>query len=95
MSNKMQLQVLGAKVGKGDFEGTKYDYTKVRVVMPVSDRSGNEVGFDSSDMVFGTSENYDQFKGLKYPLMCDVDILMTTKGFEIVGCKPVQNSRPA
>lgn len=88
MAIKQSLQVLGAKGNKGEFEGTKFDYTKMRVVLDVSDRNGTEVGFNVSEMVFGLSENFEKVKNFAYPLMCDIEISMTTRGYEIESCKP-------
>jgi hypothetical protein len=88
MAIKQTMQVLGAKGNKGEFEGTKFDYTKMRVVMDVSDRNGTEVGFNVSEIVFGLSDNFEKVKGYTYPLMCDLEISMTTRGYEIESCKP-------
>jgi len=89
MSIKMQAQVLGAKGSKGTYEGVDYDYTKLYVVLDVSDRSGTEVGFNASPMVWGLAENFEAIKNVKYPAMFDLEVRLTTKGYEVENCKVI------
>jgi hypothetical protein len=88
---KMQVRVLGVTRFNDLIEGKKYDQTKLKVEMAMSERSGNSMGSDAIDMVYGTSANFEvlQKSGAKFPCMCDLEVNPTTKGFEVEFCKPV------
>lgn len=84
MKFKGNFQVLGAKGNKGDYEGTLYDYTKLRVVMDVSEKNGTEFGYDVKEMPVGKSDELVKFKDLPFPIMAELEIELTTKGPEVV-----------
>lgn len=86
---KMTMTVLGARRFNDTVEGQAYDFTKLRVQMPVPDESGNEVGYTSTDIPFGTSKNFDQLKGLKFPAEYELDIEMTSKGYTCKGFRAI------
>lgn len=95
MQMKQIFQVLGAKGFKGNVEGTDYDSTKLYVVMPVSEKNGTEAGFNVSVLPFGKSDEFHKLKGLPFPVQAELDISMTTKGFEVVGFKAVSQAKAA
>lgn len=90
MKFKSVNTVLGVKGNKGNYEGTEYDYTKLRVVMDVSEKNGTEFGFDVKEMKVGTASELAKFKDLPFPVQAELEIELTTKGPEIVGFKVQQ-----
>ncbi|MFD0930211.1 hypothetical protein ACFQ1T_10540 [Methylophilus glucosoxydans] len=73
-----QVTIAGVKQFKGQVEGTDFDHTKLILLMPFSrSRAESNIGFDSVEAVFGTSENYKQFSGRKFPLQCMADVEMS------------------
>lgn len=87
MKFKSVNTVLGVKGNKGSFEGTDYDYTKLRVVMDVSEKNGTEFGFDVKEMNVGKASELPKYKDLPFPVQAELEIELTTKGPEIVGFK--------
>lgn len=85
---KMIFTVVGARMFNDTVEGTKYDFTKLKVQMDMPE-SANAVGQDVVDMQWGTHENFAQLKSLTFPLQMELDVNPTTKGFEIKSAKPV------
>lgn len=93
MKFKTQVTILGARQFNDIVEGTKYDFTKVRVLMPVPDGAQNEVGFSQVEMQWGTHENFAKLETMKFPVQVEVELTATSKGYEfngIVSAKPVQ-----
>lgn len=84
---KAVFKVLGAKKFKGDVEGQSFDSCKVYVVMEVSERNGTEVGFNAVPLPYGKSENFEAIKAFPYPCDLELDIAMTTKGYELLSAK--------
>jgi hypothetical protein len=84
MNMKQVFKVLGGKAFKGTIDGQTFDSTKLFVLMPVSDRAGTEVGYNSAPLPFGLASNFDQIKGLPFPCDLELEVAVTTKGFEVV-----------
>lgn len=95
MKFKGTFQVLGVKGNKGDYEGTPYDYCKLRVVMDVSEKNGTEFGFDVKEMPVGKSDELPKFKDLPFPISAELEIELTTKGPEIVSFKALSQTKVA
>lgn len=77
-SMKQRVVLLGAKQFNGPIDGKHFDTCKLRVMMPV-EQSDREVGFNMTEMHYGTSANYKQFEHLKYPVEADIFFGMTLK----------------
>lgn len=94
---KMQARVLGVTRFNDTIEGKLYNQTKLKVEMAMSERSGNSMGCDAIDMVYGLSENFEvlQKSGAKFPCLCELEVNPTTKGFEVEYCKPLVSSAQA
>ncbi|MFL9709352.1 hypothetical protein [Methylobacillus sp. Pita1] len=92
MQFKSKVTVLGARFFNDVVEGTKHDFTKIHVVMPVSTSAGSEVGFNAQTITFGTSTNFEKLKQLPYPVEAELDLEMTTKGIVCQGFKLVGKS---
>jgi len=92
MKFKSVNTILGVKGNKGEFEGTAYDYTKLRVVMDVSEKNGTEFGFDVKEMPVGKSDELAKYKDLPFPIQAELEIELTTKGPEIVSFKVVNKA---
>lgn len=95
MEFKGQYEVIGVKGNKGNYEGTDYDYTKLRVRMDVSEKNGTEFGYDVKEMPVGKSDELAKYKDLPFPIMAELTIVLTTKGPEVTGFKALSQSKPA
>lgn len=89
MDIKGEFVVLGMKRGKGDYEGTPYDYTRIYVVMDTSQNSGNEKGMNVSVHKLGTNEEFGKYAHLQFPIKAELDLVVTTSGMEVRSMKPV------
>lgn len=78
--------VLGAKKFADRVEGTMYDFTKLVVVMDQPESENNR-GMNSVELKWGDSKNFDQVKDLVYPCQVDLELLATTKGYEVCSVK--------
>lgn len=95
MKFKGEFQILGVKGNKGVYEGTPYDYTKLRVVMDVSEKNGTEFGFDVQEMKVGAAEELAKYKDLPFPILAELEIELTTKGPEILAFRPKTQAKVA
>ena len=75
---KQRVVLIGAKQFNGTIEGNSFDTCKLRVMIPVEE-STREVGYNITEMHYGTSANYKQFEHLKYPVEADIYFGMTLK----------------
>lgn len=96
MQFKQQFTVLGAKGFKGDIEGQKFDSTKLYVMMDCPDK-GTELGFNASPLPFGKSDEFEKIKAsnLSFPLVAELTVNATTKGFEVVAFSPIKKATVA
>lgn len=79
MQNMVQRVVLiGAKQFNDSIDGKHFDTCKLRVMMPV-EVGARECGYNVIEMQYGTSANYAQFSGLKFPIEADLHFEMTLK----------------
>lgn len=92
MQTKMKLTVLGARKFNDVVEGTKYDFTKLIVMLGVSTSSGNEVGFNAQVIPFLNSDEFAKIHHHTYPCEAELDIELTTKGMVCHGFKHVGKS---
>lgn len=81
-----EFLVLGAKKFADRVEGTMYDFTKLVVVMDQPESENNR-GMNSVELKWGDSKNFDQVKDLNFPAKVQLELLATTKGYEIVSVK--------
>lgn len=84
-----KFQVLGCKKFKGEVEGVNYDSTKLFVVMNVSEKNGMAVGKSVLEMPFGKSDEFDKICKLPFPLEAELEVNMTTRGYECEGFKHI------
>jgi hypothetical protein len=89
MKMTQRFTVLGARHFNDSIEGQKHDFTKLRVQMDVPDSSKTEVGKNVSEMVWGDHENFSKIKHLPFPVEMELTVNATTKGFEVLDCKPI------
>jgi len=89
MKFTQRLVVLGARHFNDSIEGQKHDFTKLRVQMDVPDASKTEVGKNVTEMLWGDHENFIKVKHLPFPVEMELSLNATTKGFEVLDCKPI------
>ncbi len=75
-----QVIITGAKSSKGDYEGRPFDSTKIYVQTMMDPSKGTMVGTASEQYDWGTSENFETLKGLKFPISANVDFEQVTTG---------------
>lgn len=73
-----RVVLIGAKQFNGIVEGKNYDTCKLRIMFPVV-QSATEIGYNTDEVLYGTSANYQQFVGLKYPIEADMHSEMALK----------------
>jgi hypothetical protein len=94
MQITQEFRVCGAKCFNGDVEGKKYDSTTLFVEMDLSERGGNAVGKNTVEMKFGKSDEFEKMKHLPFPLVAELTLNLTTKGYEVEGFK-AKSAAPA
>lgn len=77
---KVQGEILGVKKFKGTIEGNDIDQCKVIVATPLDESSGNALGLSVSEYKFGSSINFERFRGVSFPVKSDLMLEMTTNG---------------
>ncbi|OQS44022.1 hypothetical protein B0T49_21765 [Chromobacterium violaceum] len=80
MQFQAQLKIIGAKRFRDTVDGTLYDNTKLFVEVSLNDNNGNAVGSASSEMQWGTSENFAKISALQFPFMAQCQMEMVTNG---------------
>ena len=88
--------VLGARSFNDTIEGQKHDFTKLSVVMENPER-GTTVGWGAVEIQWGDHSNLEKLKHIpidQWPLKVELDIKLTTKGYEIAGVN-LQSKAPA
>lgn len=93
MNVKIRATVIGVRKFNDVVDGVKYDFTKLRVQMPVNTNSGNEVGFDVQDIPYGEHSNFDSLRNLPFPVVAELDVELTTKGMVCHRIQPVAKSQ--
>ncbi|WII93502.1 hypothetical protein QEO94_01230 [Kingella negevensis] len=82
MEMKIQAQIVGVKKykGKPDENGPEYDQTKLIVLTPMDNTSGNSLGDTAAEYRFGDSNNFSLFVGMKLPVMAELTVTITSNG---------------
>ncbi|GAB1393792.1 hypothetical protein MASR1M60_19560 [Rhodocyclaceae bacterium] len=86
---KQTMRVLGCKRGKGVYEGTPYDYTRLRVEVPVPRNSENESGCACEDVTVGKHADYETWNRYTFPGEFIVDAEISSRGLAIYSIEPV------
>lgn len=73
-----KVVIMGARPSKGQVEGVDFDFTELYLL----ENLDPETGFGSATVPFkfGSSQNFDLFKGQKSPLHAEIDIMSITNG---------------
>lgn len=79
----MKVEILGMKSGKGNYEGTAYDSTKVYVKTRLDESKGTQKGFAGAEYVIGLSDEYNKYKHLPFPLLAEVEFEQITNGKDV------------
>lgn len=92
---EMQIRVLGARQFNDTIEGKAYNFTKLRLEMPVPRNSKTECGTNVVEAIFGEASAYAEVSKIKFPCMCMVDLENTSRGFDVYSCKAVPGTGKA
>ena len=82
MEMKIQAQIVGVKKykGKPDESGPEYDQTKLIVLTPMDNTTGNALGDTAAEYRFGDSNNFNLFTNMKLPVMAELTVTITSNG---------------
>ena len=90
MQFKTEGVILGVSRFNDSVEGNHYDFTKVRVMMPVPEGADNQLGFDVTVIPYGDHKNFEKFENMTFPAKVMLDLRATSKGYDFVGFTPLQ-----
>jgi hypothetical protein len=90
-----QAKVTGMKRSKGTMEsGQSFDSTKVYIETDLDDSKGNAVGVATVEYGFGLSDEFEKYKHLPYPCVCELGFEIVTSGkvqkTQLISIKPLQ-----
>ena len=80
-------RIIGVRRFNDQVEGKAYNFTKLRVELPVPRNATNEMGCDVVDVTWGDATNYDKLSHLKFPLDMEIDLEITSKGTDCFDLK--------
>lgn len=82
MQFTQQVQVLGLKRSKGVIadSGQSYDSTKAYLVLPVDNSKGDALGASAEAFNIGLSDQFDAWKGTRFPCVTQCEFEMVTTG---------------
>lgn len=79
----MKALLRKVKWNKGETEnGTKYDYTRIYIEVPIYDKQEREFGVDVLELEFGDESEHSKLAHLrgKLPCLVEVDFMPVKKG---------------
>lgn len=74
------VTVMGLKSSKGEYEGTRYDSTKVYAQIPLDDSKGTAKGFACQEYTMGDSTEYNKYSHLEFPFSAEADMEIVSSG---------------
>ena len=80
MKFQAQVNVIGMKASKGDYEGVAFDSTKVYVLVDLDGSKGQAKGQAVTEYPMGPASNFDKFKHLLFPFKADADMEVISTG---------------
>lgn len=93
---EMKLRVLGGRRFNDSIEGKVYDFTKLRIEMPVPRKSENEWGNNVIEANVGDHKLADHYRAhFTFPGEFFVELEPTSKGFDVIGIRPVEQAKKA
>lgn len=93
---QQKLRVLGARKFNDSVEGKTYNFTKLRIELPVPRNAENEMGCNVVEALYGKADAYEELRrDYKFPCECFVDLEVTSKGMDVLNIEPVKQSQPA
>lgn len=79
MQFNTNIIVLGAKRSKGEYQGRPYDSTNIFYQAELQ-QGDDFVGQVGESIKWGTSENFEKIKGLKYPFSATATMQQVSNG---------------
>jgi uncharacterized protein (DUF2141 family) len=96
MQFNQQVTITGIKKFKGEVEGKVYDSFKVFASVSLDESRGNAKGYASEEYNVGSSDEYDKWVHLDFPVLADATFEITTTGkaskMSIKAIKPVKKA---
>jgi len=80
MRFKTTVKVLGMKKSVGEYEGTKYDNTRIFIEQALDSSKGDAVGVAMERYEIGTSTSFDRFSKLPFPHEAELEMEIVTTG---------------
>ncbi len=78
----MRTLLRKVKWNRGEMDGTKYDYTRIYIEIPVYDKQEKEFGLDVMELEFGEEVDHKKLAHLRgqLPVLVDVEWVPAKKG---------------
>lgn len=96
MQVTIRANVIGAKKFSDTIDGKMIDFCKINATTQMDESKGNAIGWAGTEYDFGSSVNFDRFKGAKFPfeadLICEVVVQGRGQKFKVLEVKPVQKA---
>lgn len=80
MKFQSEIEVVGLKSSKGEFEGTAYDTTKAYCLVAMDESKGNMRGMGIAEYTIGKSDEFAKFKDIPLPFRAVADFEIVTNG---------------
>lgn len=78
MNIRSKIIVTGARMFKGDVDGTEHDFTKINYI-PIDNylKNDREVGYFPTEILAGTSLVFDELSKYNYPCIFDAELSLS------------------
>lgn len=97
MKFKQAVVVTGIKRSVGEFEGRKFDSTKIYVQVDLDDSKGNAKGFATAEYGIGTSAEFEHYQHLPFPFNAEAEMEISSTGksekVTVLSLKPTEISK--
>lgn len=94
MKFQTQIEVVGMKSAKGTLDnGMTYDSSTIYALVDLDGSKGTAKGKAVAEYRFGLSDEFEKFKHLDFPIICDATVEIVTNGrtqrTQVVDLKPL------
>jgi hypothetical protein len=94
MKFKQIVVVTGIKRSVGEFEGRKYDSTKIYVQVDLDDSKGNAKGMATAEYGIGDSKEFEHYCHLPFPFNAEAEMEISSTGKServmVLSLKPIE-----
>lgn len=99
MQYQSNIQVVGMKRSKGDYNGQPYDSTTVYILVDLDATKGNAKGKQTESYKMSLSDNYSRFENETFPFEATGTFMVVSNGkstkTELINLEPVKSKSTA